>query len=72
MEAGRDPRNDPGPEMEWERWGDWDAVDPRWQVLTIDTTSLPVTRVADELLEWIEAERARFHAGVHPLAASLW
>ena len=34
----------------------------------IDTSALPVENVADELVEWINAERALFRSGAHPLA----
>jgi hypothetical protein len=64
--------SDPTAEMQWNRWSSWEAGDPRWRVLTVDTTALPVERVVDELLEWIGAERAALDAGVHPLSASLW
>jgi hypothetical protein len=55
-------------EMRWTRWSDWRAGDPRWRVRTIDTSALPVENVADELVEWIDAERALFRSGAHPLA----
>jgi hypothetical protein len=54
--------------MRWTRWSDWRAGDPRWRVLIIDTSALPVENVADELVEWINAERALFRSGAHPLA----
>ena len=55
-------------EMRWTRWSDWRAGDQRWRVRTIDTSALPVEKVADELVEWIDAERALFRSGAHPLA----
>jgi hypothetical protein len=58
-------------EMQWNRGSGWEEGDPRWRVQTVGTTALPVERVADQLLEWIGAERAALDAGVHPLAASL-
>ena len=57
-------------EMQWHRWSAWEAGDPRWRVHAVDTTTLPVERVADELVKWIEEERAARDAGVHPLTAS--
>lgn len=55
-------------EMHWSRWSDWRAGDPRWRVRVIDTSALPVERVAAELVEWIEDERALLRSGTHPLA----
>ena len=54
-------------EMRWERWSGWSADDPRWCVRVIDTSRLPVERVADELTRWIEEERALAAHGIHPL-----
>jgi hypothetical protein len=55
-------------EMRWARWSDWKPGDPRWRVHVIDTSSLPVERVAECLIEWIGGERALVRAGTHPLA----
>jgi hypothetical protein len=55
-------------EMRWSRWTSWRAGDPRWRVRVIDTSTLPVERVAGELVEWISEERALFRSGTHPLA----
>jgi hypothetical protein len=55
-------------EMRWSRWITWRAGDPRWRVRIIDTSTLPVVGVADQLLEWIAEERALFQSGKHPLA----
>lgn len=57
-------------EMHWSRWSSWRAGDPRWRVRAIDTSALPVEKVAEELVEWIREERALFRAGAHPLAGS--
>ena len=54
--------------MQWSRWSGWRARDPRWRVRVIDTSVLPVEKVADELVEWIGEERALFRSGAHPLA----
>ena len=59
-------------EMRWTRWSDWQAGDPRWRVRTIDTSALPVEKIADDLVEWIDAERALFRSGAHPLAGMAW
>jgi aromatic ring-cleaving dioxygenase len=40
---------------------------PRWRVRAIDTSALPVERVAATLVEWIEEERALVRSGAHPL-----
>ena len=58
--------------MQWDRWSSWKAGDPRWRIHSVDTTALPVERVADELVEWIQGERAALDAGLHPLMTSLW
>ena len=42
--------------MHWERWSDWRAGDPRWRVHVIDTSDIPVERVADELAAWIDGK----------------
>jgi hypothetical protein len=55
-------------EMRWSRWSSWAAGDPRWRVRTIDTSTLSVEQVAEELLEWISEERALVRTGAHPLA----
>jgi hypothetical protein len=49
-------------EMHWSRWSDWRAGDPRWRVRVIDTSSLAVEKVAAELAEWIDDERALFRS----------
>jgi hypothetical protein len=55
--------------MRWERWSDWRSDDPRWRVRTIDTSDLPVRRVADELVAWIVDEQALARSGRHPLSS---
>ena len=57
-------------EMQWSRWSSWRAGDSRWRVPVIDTSALPVEKVADELTEWISEERALFRSGAHPLAGA--
>jgi hypothetical protein len=57
-------------EMHWSRWSGWEAGDPRWRVRVIDTSSLPVEKVAVKLIEWITEERALVRLGAHPLAGS--
>lgn len=49
---------DSAPEMHWGRWSDWRAGDPRWRVRIIDTSDIPVELVADQVVAWIEEERA--------------
>jgi hypothetical protein len=46
------------PEMRWERLDGLTADDPRWRVHTVDTSSAPPKQVADDVLAWIERERA--------------
>jgi hypothetical protein len=55
-------------EMRWSRWSRWRAGDPRWRVRVLDSSRLAVDEVARELVEWIDAERALFRSGAHPLA----
>jgi hypothetical protein len=57
-------------EMHWDRWGDWQAGDPRWRVRVIDTSHVPVGRVADELSTWVDEERDLMRSGRHPLGAA--
>jgi hypothetical protein len=54
--------------LRWERWIDWRSGDPRWRTCAIDTSALPVRRVADELVAWIVKERALVRSGRHPLS----
>jgi len=54
-------------EMRWSRWSGWRTGDPRWRVQVVDTSASRVEAVAEELVEWVDAERALFHSGAHPL-----
>jgi hypothetical protein len=61
----RDPRYRPEvithggwDEMQWARWADWRAGDPRWVVRTIDTTDRSIGDATEELRHWIEDARA--------------
>jgi hypothetical protein len=54
-------------EMCWARWSGWQANDPRWRVRVLDTSTLRVDGVADELAAWITEERALFRSGAHLL-----
>jgi hypothetical protein len=54
-------------ELHWERWSDWQRGDPRWRVWVIDSATLPVERVPDQLSAWIAEERALVLSGAHPL-----
>ena len=54
-------------EMRWERWSGWRAGDPRWNVRVVDTSHLPVERVADQLEAWIIEEQTQLGEGTHPL-----
>jgi hypothetical protein len=58
-------------EMRWSRWSDWQANDPRWRVRVLDTSTLPIKRVADELVDWITEERELLRSGAHPLGGAL-
>jgi len=53
--------------MQWSRWSGWRRGDPRWHVRVVDTSASTVAEVARELVDWIDEERALFHAGGHPL-----
>jgi hypothetical protein len=53
-------------EMRWARWADWQVGDPRWRVHVIDTSTLTIPEVADQLLSWMGDERASRRNG-HPL-----
>jgi hypothetical protein len=46
------------PEMRWERLEGLTADDLRWRVHKVDTSSTPPDQVADDVLAWIEHERA--------------
>jgi hypothetical protein len=58
--------------MEWGRWSSWRAGDARWRFDVIDTSSLSRDNAARALAQWVEAERDRLRAGLHPLAAGVW
>jgi hypothetical protein len=58
-------------EMRWSRWSDWQANDPRWRVRVLDTSTLPIKGVADELVDWITEERELLRSGAHPLVGAL-
>jgi hypothetical protein len=72
----RDPRHMPSvirtemspPELRWDRWDDWTHGDDRWRVPVIDTSTTTIDEATDELAGWIDAERALFRVGEHPLA----
>ena len=40
-------------EMQWDRGKDWQRGDPRWQVETIDNTTLTIEQTIDKLVEWV-------------------
>jgi hypothetical protein len=58
-------------EMQWSRWSSWRPNDPRWRVHVIDASALPVDKVAADLANWIEEERALVRSGVHPLTGAV-
>jgi hypothetical protein len=60
------------PDMVWSRWSAWTRGDPRWRVEVVDTSELPVDRVAERLARWIASERALTAAGRHPLGGAEW
>ena len=49
--------------LNWAAWLREHATDPRRRVHVIDTSSVSVEVVADELVAWVEAERKLFHSG---------
>lgn len=53
--------------MAWERWGNWDADDPRWTTAVIDTTGRSVVDAARELVGWIDEQLGQLDAGTLPL-----
>jgi hypothetical protein len=41
------------------RWRDWTRTDPRWQVIHVDTTDLPVAATVQDVRDWIVTTRSR-------------
>jgi hypothetical protein len=59
---------DPDRHQHWGRWDTWKAGDPRWQVRVIDTSHDSVAGVAENIVSWVEEERALYAKGDHELA----
>jgi hypothetical protein len=55
--------------MRWDRWTAWHEGDPRWRVRVVDTSTLTIDAVANELARWIADERELLRSGSHPLGA---
>ena len=51
-------RDDGAPEMQWERWENWQRGDPRWQTYVLDTTTLTIEEVAESILRWMNQEKS--------------
>ena len=56
------------PEMRWNRWSDWQVGDPRWRVHRLDTSTLAIAMIAEQLAHWITEERVPSATRRHPLA----
>ena len=54
--------------MQWRRWANWQAGDPRWAFAVIDTDELIPEQVAEQVVEWAEATLA----GLRPTLAGNW
>ena len=65
-------RGDGDRTMRWERWERWREGDPRWTVFVLDTTRAPVDETADQLVAWIEEQRALLRRGELPLSGRWW
>jgi hypothetical protein len=65
-------RQDGDTTWHWHRWERWRPGDPRWSVHRIDTTSEPIERSADRLVEWLDQQRRLRAAGTLPLSGRWW
>jgi hypothetical protein len=54
--------------MRWERWGGWDADDPRWTFEVIDTDDLTREQAAERVVAWARATLA----GRGPMLMAGW
>lgn len=45
------------PASEWDRWKDWEPGDPRWNVLTNDSSAQVVDETVEVVAEWIASVR---------------
>src|SRR5574341_444200 len=52
-------RDGSAPELQWERWETWKRGDPRWQVWTLDTTTLSINETVDRISEWVREEKEK-------------
>ena len=50
-------RDDGAPELQWERWKNWQRGDSRWQTYVLDTTTLTIEEVAESILRWMNQEK---------------
>jgi hypothetical protein len=54
------------PGMQWVRWAAWQRGDPRWQVWVLDTTTLSLDGVAEQIASWVhEQQTAHTHTQDH-------
>ncbi len=65
-------KEDAPPRMHWERWDRWQRGDPRWQVLTLDTSLLGIAEVAGQLADWMHVQGELFRHGQIPLSGEWW
>jgi hypothetical protein len=56
----------------WDRWTSWQAGDPRWSSLVLDTTTETVEQSLDRLAAWIEDQRGMRDWGELPLSGEWW
>jgi hypothetical protein len=66
----RDPHHRPDvivdgswPSMEWRRWPEWTAGDPRWRTPLLDTTGQTVAASVNRVEQWIAEQREARRAG---------
>lgn len=70
------------PEHSYNCWIHWQQTDERWQVHVIDTTSLEIEQMLDQVVAWVKSERKKIpplhptrsggneiHASIYPTAA---
>jgi hypothetical protein len=56
--TGNDPHGgDAAPWLEWHRWSQWRAGDPRWSFESISTSELPLDETCTWVLDWAAKQR---------------
>lgn len=51
------------PDMVWERWSGWQHGHPHWRAHIINTTSLSISEVAEQVAMWVRSEQALYADG---------